>query len=123
MRFTEKEKEQLIYQMADSGYLSVSKYLRVRCLDGKPALSRVAENDGADLGTQINVLSGEIARIGASYNALVKEFRDMLALRRKDGLPMVNTRAVTIFLQRLNARTVEVKSLMDAIIEICQTRK
>lgn len=123
VRFTETEKQQLIYQMENSGYLSMSRYLRIRCLDGKAEVTRECDAEGADLRTQINILSTEISKIGANYNKVVKEFRSLLGQKRRDGSPVVNTRAASYFLQQLNTRTLEVKALMEHMIGLYENSR
>lgn len=123
VRFTQAEKERLLYQMENSGYLSMSRYLRVRCLDGKSAVTKECDSDGADLKTQINLLSSEIAKIGANYNKTVKEFQFLLSQRRRDGSLVVNTKAVSYFLQQLNTRTLEVKALMEHMIGLYENSR
>lgn len=116
IRLTEAEKIQLKYQMDRSGYLSISRYIRTRCLDGKAAVNREIDCGDTDLRLQVNMLSSEIAKIGAGYNQAVKEFKKLLSQTRKDGSPIVNNKAANYFLQNLNAKTLEVKALMEHII-------
>ena len=118
IRLTEAERGQLLYQMDRSGYLSMSRYLRTRCLDGKAAITRESESGGPDLRSQVNMLSSEIAKIGANYNLTVKEFKRILSQTRKDGDPVINDKAATYYLQQLNAKTLEVKALMEHIIAL-----
>lgn len=123
IRLTDAEHAQLLRQMEKSGFLSMSKYFRVRCLDGKSAIASGGELVDTDIASQINILSSEIAKIGANYNKVVKDFQKVLPKVRKDGQPVVNTKAVTYFLQQLNTRTLEVKALMDHIIGLYENSK
>ena len=118
IRLNEAERSQLLYQMDRSGYLSMSRYLRTRCLDGKAAITRESEGGSVDLRSQVNMLSSEIAKIGANYNTTVKEFKKLLGQSRKDGSPVINSKAATYYLQQLNTKTLEVKALMEHIIDL-----
>ncbi len=123
IRLTEAEKVQLQYQMERSGYLSISRYIRTRCLDGKAAMNRGMDSGEADLRSQVNMLSSEIAKIGVGYNQAIKEFKVLISQTRKDGSPVVNNKAATYFLQELNAKTLEVKALMEHIIGLIENNE
>lgn len=122
IRLTEAEKVQLLYQMERSGYLSISRYIRTRCLDGKAAVNREIDSGNADLRSQVNMLSSEIAKIGVSYNQTVRDFKKLIAQTRKDGSPIINNKAANYFLQNLNTKTLEVKALMEHIIELVENK-
>lgn len=122
IRLTEAEKVQLLYQMERSGYLSISRYIRTRCLDGKAAVNREIDSGNADLRSQVNMLSSEIAKIGVNYNQTVRDFKKLIAQTRKDGSPIINNKAANYFLQNLNTKTLEVKALMEHIIELVENK-
>lgn len=122
IRLTEAEKVQLLYQMERSGYLSISRYIRTRCLDGKAAVNREIDSGNADLRSQVNMLSSEIAKIGVNYNQTVRDFKKLIAQTRKDGSPIINNKAANYFLQNLNTKTLEVKALMEHIIELVEKK-
>lgn len=122
IRLTEAEKVQLLYQMERSGYLSISRYIRTRCLDGKAAVNREIDSGNADLRSQVNMLSSEIAKIGVNYNQTVRDFKKLIAQTRKDGSPIINYKAANYFLQNLNTKTLEVKALMEHIIELVENK-
>lgn len=122
IRLTEAEKVQLLYQMERSGYLSISRYIRTRCLDGKAAVNREIDFGNADLRSQVNMLSSEIAKIGVNYNQTVRDFKKLIAQTRKDGSPIINNKAANYFLQNLNTKTLEVKALMEHIIELVENK-
>lgn len=122
IRLTEAEKVQLLYQIERSGYLSISRYIRTRCLDGKAAVNREIDSGNADLRSQVNMLSSEIAKIGVNYNQTVRDFKKLIAQTRKDGSPIINNKAANYFLQNLNTKTLEVKALMEHIIELVENK-
>ena len=122
IRLTEAEKVQLQYQMERSGYLSMSRYIRIRCLDGKAAVNRDIDSGNTDLRSQVNMLSSEIAKIGVGYNQTIRDFKKLISQTRKDGSPVVNNKAATYFLQQLNAKTLEVKALMEHIIGLVESK-
>lgn len=118
VRFTEAEHKRLLSQMKANDYLSVSKYIRVRCLEKRPKPSKEVTATGLDLSGQINTLSSEISRMIADYNATVKRHRSLLSRSSKDGSPAVDSKAVSSFLKTMHMRTIEVKALMEQIITL-----
>lgn len=123
IRLTEAERVQLLYQMDGAGYLSISKYIRTRCLDGKSALKASPESAASNLRSQVNVLSSEIARIGANYNQTVRDFKRILSQTKRDGTPIVNNKTATMYLQQLNAKTLQIKALMENIISVIESNE
>lgn len=47
----------------------------------------------------------------------------LISQTRKDGSPVVNNKAATYFLQELNAKTLEVKALMEHIIGLIENNE
>lgn len=68
------------------------------------------------------MLSSEIAKIGVNYNQTVRDFKKLIAQTRKDGSPIINNKSANYFLQNLNTKTLEVKALMEHIIELVENK-
>lgn len=118
IRLSNEEMEQLDYMMQRSGYLSMSKYIRTKCLGGRTSMSPESLADNNSVRSQVNVLSAEISKIGANYNLVIKDFKNLLSQTKKDGSPVINTSTSTYYMQQLYALTLEVKTLVQQFIEV-----
>lgn len=118
IRLSSEEMDQLSYMMQRSGYLSMSKYIRMRCLAGRSSLSPEEMSDANSVRSQVNVMSAEISKIGANYNIVIKDFKNLLKQKKRDGSPVINTTTATYYMQQLYALTLEVKTLVEQFIEL-----
>jgi len=123
VRLTENERRQLLRLMERDGYISMSKYFRTVCLNRKYSDARDTQAADAEALAMVKTLSNEIVRIGEGYNQTVRGFRQVLEKRRKDGNPVINTKAATLHLQTLNMLTLEVRALMEHIMGIFDNSK
>lgn len=118
IRLSDEEMDQLDYMMQRSGYLSMSKYIRTKCLGGRISMSPESLAESNSVRSQVNVLSAEISKIGANYNLVIKDFKNLLGQTKKDGSPVINTSTATYYMQQLYTLTLEVKTLVKEFIEL-----
>ena len=121
IKFTEKEWEMVTAQMKNCDYLSISRYIRDKVLDKRIKIDRSVVLTDRVFRNQINSLSAIVARIGVDYNQATRRFNSLVKQKRADGSPVINARAANYYLKQLNSMTVELKQVMDAIIEMVET--
>lgn len=121
IKFTEKEWEMVTAQMKNCDYLSISRYIRDKVLDKCIKIDRSVVLTDRVFRNQINSLSAIVARIGVDYNQATRRFNSLVKQKRADGSPVINARAANYYLKQLNSMTVELKQVMDAIIEMVET--
>lgn len=118
IRLTAEEMDRLDCMMQRSGYLSMSKYIRMRCLGGQASVFPDDLSDTVSVRGQVNVMTAEISKIGVSYNSVIKDFRKLLAQKKRDGSPIINTTTATYHMQQLYTLTLEVKTLVEEFINL-----
>jgi len=116
-RVTRKEYAQIRMQMENVDILSVSKYIRVKVLDGTIQISRKLVLTDRNLRNQINRLSTTITRIGTDYNQLTKRMNALAKMRNPDGSYVANPRSSAFFLNRIWKETLEIKRIMEEVID------
>ena len=121
IKFTEKEWERVTAQMKNCDYLSISRYIRDKVLDKRIKIDRSVVLTDRVFRNQINSLSSIVARIGVDYNQATRRFNSLVKQKRADGSPVINARAANYYLKQLNSMTVELKQVMDTIIEMVET--
>ena len=121
IKFTEKEWEMVTAQMKNCDYLSISRYIRDKVLDKRIKIDRSVVLTDRVFRNQINSLSAIVARIGVDYNQATRRFNSLVKQKRADGSPVINARAANYYLKQLNSMTVELKQVMDNIIEMVET--
>jgi hypothetical protein len=121
IKFTEKEWEMVTAQMKNCDYLSISRYIRDKVLDKRIKIDRSVVLTDRVFRNQINSLSAIVARIGVDYNQATRSFNSLVKQKRADGSPVINARAANYYLKQLNSMTVELKQVMDTIIEMVET--
>ena len=121
IKFTEKEWEMVTAQMKNCDYLSISRYIRDKVLDKRIKIDRSVVLTDRVFRNQINSLSSIVARIGVDYNQATRRFNSLVKQKRADGSPVINARAANYYLKQLNSMTVELKQVMDTIIEMVET--
>ena len=117
VRFTEKQYAQLRMQMENVDFLSVSKYIRARVLDERIPIHRKLVLTDRNLRNQINRLSTTITRIGTDYNQVTRRVNALMKMKNPDGSAVVNPRSTAFFLSRLHKETLQIKLLMEQVIE------
>lgn len=115
IRFTPLEYEKIKSEMECNGYLSMSKYIRMKLLKGRLVINHQIVTD-RDIKNQVNRLSTEISRIGANYNMTVKKYMAMCRAKKEDGSALINTRATNYYINNLYEMTTKVKELMDVVV-------
>lgn len=118
VRFTDKEYLQLKAQMANDDYLSTSKYIRVKTLDGHFRIRKKIVLTDRNLRNQINNLTAKIERIGVDYNQATKRFNTLSKAKRLDGTPVINARAANYYLKKLYALTKDLKEEVDHLVDM-----
>ena len=121
IKFTEKEWEMVTAQMKNCDYISISRYIRDKVLDKRIKIDRSVVLTDRVFRNQINSLSAIVARIGVDYNQATRRFNSLVKHKRADGSPVINARAANYYLKQLNSMTVELKQVMDTIIEMVET--
>ena len=121
IKFTEKEWEMVTAQMKNCDYISISRYIRDKVLDKRIKIDRSVVLTDRVFRNQINSLSAIVARIGVDYNQATRRFNSLVKQKRADGSPVINARAANYYLKQLNSMTVELKQVMDTIIEMVET--
>ena len=121
IKFTEKEWEMVTAQMKNCDYLSISRYIRDKVLDKRIKIDRSVVLTDRVFRNQINSLSAIVARIGVDYNQATRRFNSLVKQKRADGSPVIKARAANYYLKQLNSMTVELKQVMDTIIEMVET--
>ena len=121
IKFTDKEWEMVTAQMKNCDYLSISRYIRDKVLDKRIKIDRSVVLTDRVFRNQINSLSAIVARIGVDYNQATRRFNSLVKQKRADGSPVINARAANYYLKQLNSMTVELKQVMDTIIEMVET--
>jgi hypothetical protein len=107
--------------MKNCDYLSISRYIRDKVLDKRIKIDRSVVLTDRVFRNQINSLSAIVARIGVDYNQATRRFNSLVKQKRADGSPVINARAANYYLKQLNSMTVELKQVMDTIIEMVET--
>lgn len=118
VRFTDKEYVQLKAQMANDDYLSTSKYIRAKMLDGHFRIRKKIVLTDRNLRNQINNLTAKIERIGVDYNQATKRFNTLSKAKRLDGTPVINARAANYYLKKLYALTKDLKEEVDNMVDM-----
>lgn len=121
LKFTDKEYAQLRMQMENVDILSVSKYIRAKVLDESIPIHRKLVFTDRNLRNQINRLSTTITRIGTDYNQITKRMNALLKMKNPDGSLVVNPRSTAFFLNRIHKATLEIKEVMNEIIDKVDT--
>ena len=121
IKFTEKEWEMVTAQMKNCDYLSISRYIRDKVLDKRIKIDRSVVLTDRVFRNQINSLSAIVARIGVDYNQATRRFNSLVKQKRADGSPVINARAANYYLKQRNSMSVEMKQVMDTIIEMVET--
>lgn len=117
LRFSEKEYAQLRMQMENVDFLSVSKYIRTKVLDGTIQISRKLVLTDRNLRNQINRLTAVIVRIGADYNQVTMKMNSLLKQKNPDGSEVINPRSASFFLSRIYKDTLSIKEAMSMVVE------
>lgn len=107
--YTTSEYEQLTADMSSVNCLSVSKYIRMRTLNQQIKVQKFTYTDRA-LKKQINDLSKKISRIGNNINQFVKHYNGLAKSSRKNGDPVINTKATIFYIEKLRK---ELQELID----------
>ena len=116
-RLTKEEFEQVSADMDSIHCLSFSKYMRMLCLHEKLPITKFKYTDKA-LHKQINDISSKISRIGKNYNQFIKKYNASCERVKKNGDPVINTRATVYYINQLLAQTKEVSEMQEKIIDI-----
>lgn len=115
-RVTESEMERIRADMASIDCLSVSKYIRLLLLRKKITIQKVHITDRS-IRNQINDITAKIARIGNNYNQVVKRYNQLSIAKRKNGDPVINSRSMMYYLDKLESLTIELRQKQEEIIE------
>lgn len=117
VRYTRSEYEQLKADMSSISCLSVSKYIRIRTLNQQIKVHKFAYTDKA-LHKQINDLSKKISVIGNNINQVVKRYHTSCNSVRKNGDPVINTKATVYYFNKLLD---EIQKLKENQMQIINT--
>ena len=90
VRFSEKEYEKLTTLMYLAGYKNRSRYIRESLLLKRYRRRRFRRNE-ANIAKQIELLRGDIKRIGVNYNQRVKALNTLASLRDKQGRAVITS--------------------------------
>lgn len=104
--------------MANDDYLSTSKYIRAKTLDGHFRIRKKIVLTDRNLRNQINNLTAKIERIGVDYNQATKRFNTLSKAKRLDGTPVINARAANYYLKKLYALTKDLKEEVDNMVDM-----
>jgi hypothetical protein len=115
-RLTPEEEEQVRSDMAAFDYLSMSKYVRTLLLRKYIPVQKVTMTDRS-IRNQINDISLKISRIGTNYNQVVKRYNQSCSEKKKNGDPVINTKATMFYIAKLYDMMREVRDLQKQIIE------
>lgn len=118
LRLSEKEYLQLLSEMKNFDYLSVSRFIRDRLFCARLTVRREVVLTDRGIRDQINLLSSRIARIGVDYNQATRRFNGLCRELREDGSPVINARAANYYLRQIDSMTRELKSTMDDVIRL-----
>lgn len=116
IRLTADEYRKILSDMERYGYLSVSKYVREKVIKGRLTIKEQIVTD-KDIKDQVNKLTTEISRIGSNYNKTVRKYLAVTKIKKSDGSPAINTRSTNYYIDNLHKMTMEIKKMMDHIIE------
>ncbi len=121
VRFTEDEYNQIHADMASIDCLSTAKYIRLKVLGTKRTPSISAEPDikvSRGVRNQINQLTKQISRLGSNYNQIVTKYNTSCNAVKKNGDPVISTKATYWYMQRLAEITEQVKDKQEQIINL-----
>lgn len=116
VRFTESEWEQIRADMNGNDYLSQAKYVREVLLRRKGPVRTVKITDRA-IRDQINEISKKISRIGSNYNQVVKKYNTSCTAKKKNGDPVINSKATIFYIEKLISLTGELRNAQSSLIE------
>ena len=116
VRLTKSEYDKIISEMEQYGYLSVSKYVRERLLKKRVKIMEQLVTD-RDIKNQINKLTTEISRIGSNYNKFLRKYLSTCNAVRPDGSTAITTRSTNYYVNRLRDETVDIKELMEKVLD------
>ena len=109
VRFSDKEFEKLSIQMRLSGYNNRSKFIREMLIQKRYRRRNLSRNE-ANIAKQIELLRGDLKRIGVNYNQRVKTLNTLAILRDRQGRPIVTSRDV-------EHDMFEMKKMMEYMVE------
>ena len=98
-------------------YLSYSKYIREVVLRKKVTVQRVTITDRS-IRNQINQATAQISRIGNNYNQLVKRINEVSRSKKKNGDPVINSKYLSYYLDKLQTATQKIIEEQKKIIEM-----
>ena len=104
VRLTEDELRQLDSDMRSQDYLCMSVYLRDVLLRRKVTVQKYRITDRS-IRNQINDISTKISKIGTNYNQIVKKVNELATSKRKNGDPVINSKFLSYYLDKLQAAT------------------
>lgn len=116
IRFTEEEEAKLLSDMKSHDYLSISKYIRTLVLEHRIEIQKVKITDRS-IRNQINDISKKISSIGINYNQVIKRYNTLANSKRKNGDPVINTKAMAFYMTKLNELTREVIQRQQEILQ------
>lgn len=104
VRLTEDELRQLDSDMRSQDYLCMSVYLRDVLLRRKVTVQKYRITDRS-IRNQINDISTKISKIGTNYNQIVKKVNELATSKRKNGDPVINSKFLSYYLDKLQTAT------------------
>lgn len=117
VRFKQSEFDKLQADMKSMDYLSYSKYIREVVLRKKVTVQRVTITDRS-IRNQINQATAQISRIGNNYNQLVKRINEVSRSKKKNGDPVINSKYLSYYLDKLQTATQKIIEEQKKIIEM-----
>ena len=119
IRVTASEKEQIEADARSYDYLNTSKYIRAVLLNKKIDIRKIRVTEPA-IRAQVNQISTNITKIGNNYNQVVKKINELSFAKKKNGDPVVNSKYISFYIQKLHNLTLNLKSQHDALLNIVE---
>ena len=116
LRLTTEEWERIQSDMSSHDYLSFTKYARALLLEHRITIQKVKITDRS-IRNQINESSKKLSKIGSNYNQVVKKFNTLANSKKKNGDPVINTKAMAFYMNKLEAMMKEVIQTQKTILE------
>ncbi len=114
---TDEELAQIEAEMFSIDYLSKSKYIRMKVLNEKLPVVKGSISDKG-LRKSINVFTSSISKFLSNYNQTVRNYNNTCRLTKKNGDPVINTKATIFYIQKLDQDTKEIVKKQQEIIEL-----
>lgn len=111
-RLTEEEAARLDSDMRFHGYKSMSKYIRRHIFHGRP-MRRNYKSIDSDVTKPMELLIGEVKRIGINYNQAVKSINTFAGIRDAKGNSVITSNTIDGILTDMRKLMQEILKRMD----------